>query len=426
MDGDADTRRRSRPRIEPHPDLDPPRRASLLLVTPDGTPVGRLPELEVAIRWWPDTTAIVAAAREAYGLDVVVLRMLDSERPRPHGGGVTYLAEVRTPIARSPLAQAALLPFDVELDDQPLRLRWAKPGGPDADLRWAEEVLLARRIERDGPAEQVRSWNLSSIWRLPLAGGRSAWLKVVPPFFAHEGDMLRRLQGDPVPRLLGHDGDRVLLADIPGEDQYDADEPELLEMVSMLVELQASWIGRVDELLRIGLPDWRGPGLTARIADTVQRRSADLPADDAATLAAFVDGPPGPLRGHRRLRPPGHARPRRLPPGQRARHARPPDAARLGRLRRRQPAAGPGGLPRGVAGGEPRPDPRPLASTLGRPRSPAATPIRAAELLAPVAAARQAVIYQMFVDNIEPVERRHHDADVPMWLIRTAARVRAG
>ena len=138
-------------------------------------------------------------------------------------------------------------------------------------------MLLARRIERDGPAEQIRSWNLSSIWRLPLAGGGSAWLKVVPPFFAHEGDMLRRLQGEAVPQLLGHDGDRVLLADVPGEDQYDAEEPELLAMVSMLVGIQASWIGRVDDLLRIGLPDWRGPGLTARIADTVQRRSADLP-----------------------------------------------------------------------------------------------------------------------------------------------------
>ena len=358
----------------PPDDEDPPRRASLLLVTPDGTPVGRLPEIPVAIQWWPDMTAVVAAGREAYDLDVVVLRMLDTERPRPHGGGVTYLAEVAAPIARSPLAAEALLPFDVELDDQPLRLRWAKPGGPDADLRWADEVLLARRIERDGPAEQIRSWNLSSIWRLPLAGGGPAWLKVVPPFFAHEGDMLRRLQGDAVPQLLGHDGDRVLLADIAGEDQYDAEEPELLAMVSMLVEIQASWIGRVDDLLRIGLPDWRGPGLTARIADTVQRRSADLAADDAADARRTRRRPPGTLRGHRRLRPPRHPRPRRLPPGQRPRHAGRADDPRLGRLRRRQPAAGPAGVPRGHRGGESRPRPRALARTPGHRPSRAATP----------------------------------------------------
>ncbi len=266
----------------------PPRRAALALVTPGGEPIGRLPEVPVATRWWPDVQSIVQAVREHYGIEVVILRMLDSELPRPHGGGVTYLAEASTPIVRSPLAAEALLPFDVVLDEQPLRLRYAKPGGPDADLAWAEEVLAARRIERDGPAEQMRSWNLSSIWRLPLADGRSAWLKVVPPFFAHEGDMLRRLQGDAVPRLIGHDGDRVLLDDVAGNDRYDAAEPELLEMVTMLVDLQATWIGRVDDLLRIGLPDWRGPGLTARIADVVQRRSAELTPDDRATLEAFV------------------------------------------------------------------------------------------------------------------------------------------
>ena len=36
------------------------------------------------------------------------------------------------------------------------------------------------------------------------------------------------------------------------------------------------------------------------------------------------------------------------------------------------------------------------------------------------------MIYQTFVDNIEPVERRHHDADVLMWLRRAAAIARAG
>src|SRR6185295_14697252 len=98
------------PNADPDP---PPRRASVLLVTPDGTPIGRLPEVPVGIRWWPDMTAVVSAVREAYDLDVVMLRMLDSELPRPHGGGVTYLAETAAPVGRSPRAAEALLPFDV-------------------------------------------------------------------------------------------------------------------------------------------------------------------------------------------------------------------------------------------------------------------------------------------------------------------------
>ena len=35
----------------------PPRRAAVVLVTPDGTPIGRLPEVPVATRWWPDVQA---------------------------------------------------------------------------------------------------------------------------------------------------------------------------------------------------------------------------------------------------------------------------------------------------------------------------------------------------------------------------------
>jgi Ser/Thr protein kinase RdoA (MazF antagonist) len=53
-------------------------------------------------------------------------------------------------------------------------------------------------------------------------------------------------------------------------------------------------------------------------------------------------------------------------------------------------------------------------------RVPSADPARAAALLAPVAAARQASIYATFLANIEPSERRYHEPDVPRWLKRTA------
>ena len=245
---------------------------------------------------------MVQAARDAYGLEVVVLRMLDSELPRPHGGGVTYLAETAPPIARAPPPPRPSQPFDVTLDDQPLRLRWALPGGPDRDLAWAEDVLAGRRIERDGPGGADPQ--LEPVQHLAPAARRrpdSAWLKVVPPFFAHEGDMLRRLQADPVPRLLGHDGPRVLLADIEGEDQYDAAAPGARAWSRLLVELQAAWIGRDDELLAMRLPDWRGPG-----ADGAHRgrRGAALARSwtrrGRATLDGLRRGAPGAVRGDRR------------------------------------------------------------------------------------------------------------------------------
>ena len=55
---------------------------------------------------------------------------------------------------------------------------------------------------------------------------------------------------------------------------------------------------------------------------------------------------------------------------------------------------------------------------------PGSDPRQAALLLAPVAAARQAVIYGKFLDNIEPSERPYHNADPSNWLARTAELVR--
>ena len=51
---------------------------------------------------------------------------------------------------------------------------------------------------------------------------------------------------------------------------------------------------------------------------------------------------------------------------------------------------------------------------------PGSDPDRAARLLVPVAAVRQAVIYRHFLDNIEVSEQAYHRADVPDWLGRTA------
>ena len=73
----------------------PERRASVVLVARDGTLLGRLPEFPVATPWWQEAQPVVDGARDRFGLEIVVLRLLDAELPRPQGGGVTYLAEPR-------------------------------------------------------------------------------------------------------------------------------------------------------------------------------------------------------------------------------------------------------------------------------------------------------------------------------------------
>ena len=80
----------------------------------------------------------------------------------------------------------------------------------------------------------------------------------------------------------------MLLADIPGGDLYDAERSQLLAMVDLLVDLQTLWFGRVDELLSLGLPDWRGPALSKAISDVVERTRHELDADDRQVLDVFV------------------------------------------------------------------------------------------------------------------------------------------
>lgn len=407
------TRRRGRgvPIIEPEI---PPRTARLVLVAPDGRVLGILPPVAASTPWWQEAGPVVRAVRDRFGIDATILRLLETARDRAHGGAVTYLAEVADLAETAPVE-----PWKGVLDEQALRLPYARPGGPAADLAWAHGVLAEHGLRPSGPPVQVRSWNLSSLWRIPVAG-QTVWLKAVPPFFAHEGRLLACLAGGPVPRLLGQEGGRVLLAEIPGEDLYEAGRPLLLRMVDLLVGLQHGWQGRAAELLALGLPDWRGPALAAAIAAAVDRVADQLPAADRAVLAAFVSGlpqrfadiaacglddtlvhgdfHPGNLRGDGdtiTLLDWGDSG---------VGHPLLDQPAFLTRV----PAEAVGPI-------------RAHWHELWRATVPGSDPDRAAGLLAPVAAARQAVIYQGFLDRIEPAEQVYHRPDPAEWLARTVA-----
>ncbi len=380
-------------------------------MTRSGELLGALAPFPVITSWWPDAEPVVQGARDHHGVEVTVLRLLETEPGLHAGGTVTYLAETDD--------RPSTQPWLGTLDDNPLRQSWARPGGPDADIAWADSVLAERALGRVGPAEQVRTWNLSSLWRLPVPGG-TVWLKVVPPFFAHEGRMLERLAGGPVPPVLARDGSRLLMPEIPGEDMYDAELPLLRRMVELLVGLQRAWIGRTDELRALGLPDWRAPELSGAIVNVVERTSPELTTDDRTALARFVDGLPD-----RFARLAATGIPDTLVHGDfHAGNVR-GDASSLVLL-----DWGDSGI------GHPLLD---QSAFLERIPSDAVDPIRelwerlwreavtdsnpadAARLLAPVAAARQAVIYRKFLDNIEPSEHPYHERDPADWLVRTAS-----
>lgn len=385
-----------------------------MLVTAEGKVLGALPAVPVATPWWQDGEPVLHAVRKHFGIEIILLRLLDTELPEPAGGRVTYLAEVSEPVDA--------LPWHGVVGDHPLRQSYARPGGPKAELDWALSELSRLGIAVTGRPQQVRTWNLSSVWRIP-ADGQTVWLKSVPPFFAHEGKMIAAMEGENTPRLLANHGGKSLLAEIPGEDVHEPTPQQRLEMVSILVGLQAGWASRTGELLGTGAPDWRAPALETAIEDVISRTAAELSNDVRAILDRFSqhlpqrfaaiadcgipdtlvhgDFHPGNFRGH----------------GGELTLLDWGDSG-LGHPLLDQPAF----LERGRD--------NELATVQVHWNSrmhsvwPGTDPARAAILLAPIAAARQAVIYRRFLDNIEPSERIYHRRDPERWLGRAAAVLR--
>jgi hypothetical protein len=399
----------------------PPRQVTLLLCDGSGTVFGTLPPYDVPMPWWPEAEPVVAGACEHFGVDVTVLRLIASTPvERAAGGPVTYLAEV----AARPEVDLEPWPSDAPdpLADEPLRLPYAKPGGPAHDLAWADEQLTAAGRPRSGAAVQVKSWNLSSVWRLPTADG-PAWLKVVPPFFGHEGAMIRRLDPDVVPPLIATEGHRVLLADVPGEDHWDAPLPVLLRVLGLLVGLQREWVDRVGELEQVGAPDWRPPVFVPAVTELVSRTAIDLDSATVATLRDLVAGLPERFAEVAECGVPDtlvhgdfHPGNTRGQPGPEGRSV----ILDWGDCGIGNPLLDQAAFLASIAA-EKRDPIRTAWAQLWRDAAPGSDPDHAARLLEPVAALRQAHIYRTFLDGIEPDERVYHVNDPAHWLRRAAA-----
>jgi aminoglycoside phosphotransferase (APT) family kinase protein len=193
--------------------------------------------------------------------------------------------------------------------------------------------------------------------------------------------------------------------------------------VNLLVELQRSWSGRVEELLALGLPDWRAPALAAAIADVVERTRSELSDRDRATLADFVRGLPGRFDDVAACGLPeslvhGDFHPGNLRGDERALTLLDWGDSGVGHPLLDQPAFL-NAIPDDAIGAV-----RAHWVQQWHNAVRGSDPARASALLASVAAARQAVIYRKFLDRIEPAEQPYHRAEPAMWLGRTAALVR--
>jgi aminoglycoside phosphotransferase (APT) family kinase protein len=408
-----------------------PRDVTLLLCSPAGRVLGALPPFTVDSPWWPDVEPFAPLVRERHGLEVIVVRLLEATGDdEGTGGAVAYLAEVPEHQVDQALDVAREAPPGDALralaeGDDPRRQPWARPGGVADTLAWADHVLAAAGRQRRGAVVQVKTWNLSSVLRLPMSDG-DVWCKSVPAFFAHEGPLVARLaEAEPglVPPVVAYRADAdgestVLLEGVPGVDQWEAPEPVLAEMAVRWVHVQDRWAAHLDDLLRLGLPDRRAQPLLDAVRALVARPDvrSTLPAGDLAAVDLLVAELPARLAALDACGLPATLVHGDLHPGNWV-----GDGTRLALVDWGDSAVGHpmvdvraflARVPAGAVRDR-------LWSLFAREwarRRPGSDAAGAMRLVAPVAALTGALVYRTFLDGIEATEQRYHARDVPAML----------
>ncbi|HEX4091279.1 MAG TPA: aminoglycoside phosphotransferase family protein [Trebonia sp.] len=228
-------------------------RTVTVVVTHGGACAGRVGPFPVEVPWWAQVEPVVTRLEETLGGPAVVLRLLTVEGSEgSRDGHVTYHAEALEP-------PGTLTPCDFVDDDHPLRLPWARAAGVLELLGWA-----AGQVSLTGRPVQCKTWNLSGLFRLPAADG-PVWLKAIPGFAAAEATAIAAIaEVDPglVPAVVASAPGRLLLADVPGADCWDASSQVAADAVGRLAAAQAG-IGRPPP----GLPDRRPSALAAAVRD---------------------------------------------------------------------------------------------------------------------------------------------------------------
>jgi hypothetical protein len=370
-------------------------------VTHDGVCAGTVGPFPVEVPWWAWVEPVVTHLEETLGVPVVVLRLLAVEgSDGARDGHVRYHAEALQP-------PGSMTPCDFVDDDHPLRQPWARWSGLRELFGWA-----ARHVDLTGRPVQLKTWNLSGLFRLPTADG-AVWVKGIPSFAAAEPAAIAAFtQVDPdlVPTVRASGPGRLLLADVPGTDCWDASPQVVADAVDRLATAQA----------RIGQPP---PDLPDRRPETL-----------AAAVHELLDGPVGAELSAGELRAAKSLQPRwemladcGLPdtvvhgdfhPGNWRRGDGPPVILDFADAHLGNPVLDglraidflPASRRRTAA------DAWITAWTAAVPRSRPAEALRIAEPLAHLA---YAVRYQEFLDNIEPSERVYHVGD-PAASIRAA------
>ncbi|MGN5392124.1 phosphotransferase [Streptomyces sp. JL7001] len=243
--------------------------------------------------WWSSAAPVVERVSQELGVPVVVLRLAHapSDGSSGHGGHVVYHVEaLERPVGPTPRQVTSEIAALLGAAER--RAGWATTAGLREALTWAGETLDEAGRPAVGRPEQVRTWNLSGIFRFRTADGGEAWLKTVNPAFnAPEGLVIALLGSvDPtlVPTVLGSDPEhgRLLLDHVPGEDCWRPSAEDVVAVVPRLVAAQVA-LAADGRAAAAGLRDRTLPTLVAQVNALLDR----LVAEQAASPLRVPDGP---------------------------------------------------------------------------------------------------------------------------------------
>lgn len=356
----------------------------------------------VDVPWWAEAGPVVEYVERTLGLPVVVLRLIGVEGSEAADGArdghVTYQVEVLEPATGAGAAPD---------DDHPLRMPWARASGVRELLGWAGE-----QVKLTGRPVQRKTWNLSGIFSLPTTQG-TVWLKAVPGFADAEATAIAALKDVDrglVPTVVASGPGRLLIADIAGEDCWEASRETAIDVVRRFAAAQARVEAPKD------LPDRRPEVLAAMVRELLDGHVGQELDDDERQAA-------------RALLPRWEALARcGLPdtvvhgdfhPGNwRRGEGAPAVVLDLADAHLGNPVLD--GLR--AIGWLPADRRRPVADAwieAWRKAVPTSRPAEALEIAEPLAHLAYAVRYQEFLDHIEPSEQVYHRGD-PVRAIRDA------
>jgi hypothetical protein len=388
------------------------RLASIVLVNKRGEVLGQLPPVRLGSPWFQEIRELIKLVAFQFGINVTILRLLEVDDTHLPELEVSYLAQTDDADFKS----EQLLGWSGQLDEQPLRLPYACPGGPDRELAWAQRQLAQQELGDVIEQIQIRTWNLSSIWKLKT-NSETYWLKSIPPFFAHEGRVLKLFAGESVPRVVAYDTKRMLLRHLDGEDCYDAGLEQMLHMIDKLVDLQWRWRNRLHELSEAGIPDVRSDMLAVSIPSAINQHLQNVDEKYQVKLKKFAETLPARLSDLDECGIPATLVHGDYHPGNWRGTGTNLNILDWG----------------DCCIGHPLLDFPALIDRAGehaeelvlhwqrawQKRLPEADVASAIELVMPIARARMAVVFQRFLDNIEPSEQIFHDTDPVIALEKT-------